>query len=123
MIVLACAVAWLYLRAPDAPPTSSRLTDIESKIDSLFKLRLEWQTVLEQIEDSLETIERKRRRAAASASKGSPPAELAGLLEAAGLAQAPTGDAAPVAASSIGSRSQTGGLMALRARARAAGRL
>lgn len=113
-VVLACAVGWLFLGQPDAPPGAAKLTEIEAKVDSLFKLRLEWQTVLEQIEDTMETVERKRRRAAASASRGTP-AELADLLGAAGAA---SGHAAAVTAPGAPEDR-----LALRRRALAAGRL
>jgi len=116
-IVLAAVVGWLLLSAPDAAPAEG-LEALSARVDSLFKLRLEWQETLAQIEDSLETVERKRRRAAASASKaaGGVPPELAGLLAAAGGGHSE-------APAEIGSRSAGGALAALRARARAAGRL
>lgn len=60
--------------APEGVPTTTleRLAACESRLDSLFQLRVEWGAVMEEIEDQLQTVERKRRRAAASAAKALP---------------------------------------------------
>jgi hypothetical protein len=82
----------------DAPPADPvRLAECERRLDSLFALRAEWTTYQEIIDDALEAVEVKRRRAAASASKRArtepTPDELAQASEMLGAAPPDLGGA------------------------------
>lgn len=66
-------ILWSILRdsdhKSDTPADAARLAECERRLDSLFALRAEWTTYQEIIDDALQAVEVKRRRAAASASK------------------------------------------------------